>query len=157
SAETRGLSATCAVAAPSWSPSNASFPPLAADGSALSLGANPSFFAGSAMHEYSQSDDNVDPTLKHNGPVQALLRVPASACYFCCSGGRLYAEVPLGLRREIHGLRSAAFRDWLSRCYWNDRHELPLGPALDRALEALEMVASFEHGTTSCFIRVGRE
>jgi len=86
-----------------------------------------------------------------------LLRLAASARFFRSAGGRLYAQVPVARRREIHGLTSAAFREWLSRGYWRDCLELPPDWAIRCVLDALEAIARFEDGTPSTFIRVGHD
>jgi len=91
------------------------------------------------------------------GPVEVLLRLAASARFFRSADGRLYAQVPVARRREIHGLKSAAFREWLSRGYFRDCLELPSDRAIRRVLDSLEAIAWFEDGTPSIFIRVGHD
>ena len=61
-------------------------------------------------------------------------------------------------RREIYSAQAPAFRDWLIGRYSRDCRELPSGWAIRRVLGDLEVViARFEGGTPSVFIRVGRE
>jgi len=94
---------------------------------------------------------------ERDGPVEVLLRLAASARFFRSADGRLYAQVPVARRREIHGLASVAFREWLSRGYWGVCLELPSDRDIHRVLDALEAIARFEDGTPSTFIRVGHD
>jgi len=105
----------------------------------------------------SQDEEVIDDPLEDEGSVEVLLRLAASARFFRSADGRLYAQVPVGNRRETYGLKSAALRDWLSRGYFCDCRELPSRGSIRRVLDALEGIARFEGGTPSCFIRVGHD
>jgi hypothetical protein len=47
--------------------------------------------------------------------LEVLLRLAAGARFFRSAEGRLFAQVPVDSRHEIHGLKSTVFRDWLNR------------------------------------------
>ncbi len=97
--------------------------------------------------------DNVMP----ESSLHVLLRLAASARFFRSSDGRPFVEMPVDSRHEIHGLKSASFRDWLIKIYFADQGEVPSQAALRRGLTVLEARARFEGGTPSVFIRVGRD
>jgi hypothetical protein len=60
----------------------------------------------------------VSEKVEPESSLQVLLRVAANARYFRSADGRLFAEVPVESRHEVHGLKSAAFRDWLNKAYF---------------------------------------
>jgi hypothetical protein len=91
------------------------------------------------------------------GSVDALLRLASSARLYRSSDGRLHARVKIGDRREIYGLNSPGFRDWLTDGYFADRREPPSQWAIRRVVSLLESRARFDGGMPSVFIRVGRE
>jgi hypothetical protein len=93
----------------------------------------------------------------HESSVEVLLRLASAARCFRAADGRLFAQVPVGRRCEIFGLKSTAFRDWLVERHFADRGELPSPWAMRRVLPALEARARFEGGTPSVFIRVGHD
>ena len=49
--------------------------------------------------------------------VESLLRLASAAQFVRSADGRLHARVPIDDRREIYGLKSASFRDWLIERY----------------------------------------
>ena len=69
-----------------------------------------------------------------------LLRLASDARFFRSSDGRLFAQVRVGSRLEIFGLKSTAFRDWLIEGHFADRHDIPSQWAVRRVLTALERV-----------------
>ncbi len=97
--------------------------------------------------------DNVEPERS----LQVLLRLAAGARFFRSADGRLFAQVPVGSRHEIYGLKSTAFRDWLIEGHFADCREIPSHWAIRRVLTALEARARFGVGTPSVFIRVGHD
>ena len=115
------------------------------------------FGAGNTVIDPSQDEEVIGNDVDDEGPVEVLLRLAASARFFRSADGRLYAQVPVGRRREIYGLKSAALRDWLSRGYFCDCRRLPSDRAIHRVVDALEAIARFEGGTPSFFVRVGRD
>ncbi len=46
-------------------------------------------------------------------PGHILASLASGARLFRANDGRFFAQVPVGDRFEVYGLRSAAFRDWL--------------------------------------------
>jgi hypothetical protein len=69
--------------------------------------------------------------------------------------GGLYAEVPIGERYEVYGVRSAGFRDWLIDGYFGERSEVPSAWAIARAVCFLQARARFDNSVPSVYIRVG--
>jgi putative DNA primase/helicase len=105
----------------------------------------------------SSSDDaTLDVPAEGEGSVAVLLRLAAGAQAFRSADGHFYARVPVGDRHEVHGLKSAALRDWLIDGYLVDQGELPTDWTIRRVLNALEARARVKGGTSSVFIRVGR-
>jgi len=96
-------------------------------------------------------------TLEREGPVEVLLRLASGAGFFRSADGRLFAQVPVGSRHEIYGLKSAAFRDWLIEGYFADQGEIPSPWVIRRVVTALEARARFGKGRPSVFIRVGHD
>jgi hypothetical protein len=87
-------------------------------------------------------------------PFYALLRL-AAAARLCRSGdGELHAQVPIGDRYEVYGVRSGGFRDWLIDGYFADRRESPSPATIARVVGLLEARARFDGGAPSVFIRV---
>ena len=91
------------------------------------------------------------------GPVEVLLRLASGAGFFRSADGRLFAQVPVGSRHEIYGLKSAAFRAWLVEGYFTERGEIPSPWVISRVLTALEARARFGKGRPSVFIRIGHD
>ncbi len=91
-----------------------------------------------------------------DGGVEALLRLASGMRVFRSADGRLHAQVAVGDRREIYGLRSAAFRDWLVDSYLADRGELPSANSVGRVVGAIEARARFSGATPALYVRVGR-
>ena len=89
-------------------------------------------------------------------PIQLLTSVAWEANLFRSNDGRLFAQVPVGERLEIFGLKSAAFRDWLIRGYLADRPEPPSSVVIRRAIGMLEAQTRFDAEIPEIFIRTGR-
>ena len=102
---------------------------------------------------------NVDQGAKVERPsaVRILSRLAASARVFRSADGRFCAQVPLGTRIEILGLRSAGFRDWLIDGYSSEQGEPPSNWAIGRVIGMLEARARFSDGIPEVYVRVGRE
>ncbi len=89
--------------------------------------------------------------------VDILLRLASSARTYRSADGRLHAQVPVGDRLEMYGLKSAGFRDWLIDGYFSYRGA-PASPwAIRRVISLLEARARFDGQTPSVFIRVGHD
>ena len=88
--------------------------------------------------------------------VQVLSRLASGARLFRSADGRFCAQVPVGERLEIFGLRSAGFRDWLIDGYMNDQAEPPSTWAIRRVIGMLEARARFSVGLPEVFVRVGQ-
>ena len=76
---------------------------------------------------------------------------------FRSADGRFCAQVPVGDRLEIYGLKSAAFRDWLIDGYLIGQPEPPSSWAIRRVVGMLEARARFNTGIPEVFIRVGQD
>ncbi len=94
--------------------------------------------------------------LKHAGAVEVLASVASEARLFRSTDGHLFAQVPVGDRLEIYGLKSAAFRDWLVHGYLAYRAEAPSQGTVRRAVGMLEARARFEVDVPEVFVRVGK-
>jgi hypothetical protein len=95
--------------------------------------------------------------LECQSSVQVLSRLTSGARLFRSADGRFCAQVPVGERLEIFGLRSAGFRDWLIDSYMNDQAEPPSTWAIRRVIGMLEARARFSVGLTEVFVRVGQD
>ena len=102
-------------------------------------------------------DGQTSPGIEPESALQVLLRLASGARFFRSADGRLFAQVPVGSRHEVYGLKSTAFRDWLIEGYFADCREIPSQWALRRVLASLEARARFGGGTPSVFIRVGHD
>jgi hypothetical protein len=87
--------------------------------------------------------------------VQVLSRIASSARLLRSADGRFCAQVPVGDRSEIYGLKSAGFRDWLIDGYLVDQPEPPSSWAIRRVVGMLEARARFSSGIPEVFVRVG--
>jgi hypothetical protein len=94
--------------------------------------------------------------LERESSVQVLARLAANARMFRSADGRFCAQVPVGDRLEIYGLRSAAFRDWLIDGFLVDQPEPPSNWAIRRVIGMLEARARFSTGIPEVFVRVGQ-
>jgi hypothetical protein len=101
-----------------------------------------------------ESNGNV---LDGGSTVEALLRIASNARTFRSADGRFHAQVPVGDRHEIYGLKSTAFRDWLIDSYHGDSDQLPSAYAVSRVLAALEARARFDDAMPAVYVRVGRD
>jgi hypothetical protein len=114
---------------------------------------------GSAMELFVSSISvNVEQGAKVERPsaVRILSRLAASVRVFRSADGRFCAQVPLGPRSEILGLRSVGFRDWLIDGYASQQEEPPSNWAVGRVIGMLEARARFSDGIPEVYVRVGR-
>jgi hypothetical protein len=95
--------------------------------------------------------------LERPSAVRVLARLASTARLFRSADGRFCAQVAVGERLEIYGLRSAGFRDWLIDGYLAHQPEPPSSWALGRVLGMLEAQARFKTGIPEVFIRVGHD
>ncbi len=102
------------------------------------------------------SSDSITEGHIKRSALRILLRLAACAQFFRSADGRFFAQVPVGDRLEIFGLRSAAFRDWLVDGYVNSQPEAPSDWAVRRATSVLEARARFQTRVPEIFVRVGR-
>ena len=105
----------------------------------------------------SSNDEAIDNPLKDEGPVKALLRLAETAAFLRSADGCFYAQVTVGGRPEVYGLRSRPFRDWLIDGYFRACGDIPSDWSMRRVLAKLEATARFEGGTPSIFVRVGHD
>jgi hypothetical protein len=89
-------------------------------------------------------------------PAQVLASLAAGVRLFRSNDGRFFAQVPVGDRLEVFGLKSAGFRDWLIRGYLIDQPAPPSEVAIRRAIGMLEARARFDADIPEVFIRTGR-
>ena len=88
--------------------------------------------------------------------VRVLTQLASGARLFRSADGHSCAQVRVGDRLEVYGLRSAGFRDWLIDGYMNGQTEPPSGWAIRRVVGMLEANARFTTGMPDVFIRVGQ-
>ena len=88
--------------------------------------------------------------------VRVLTRLASSARLFRSADGHFCAQVRVGDRLEIYGLRSAGFRDWLIDGYMIDQPEPPSNWAIRRVVGMLEARARFTSGMPEVYVRVGQ-
>jgi hypothetical protein len=105
----------------------------------------------------SSTEESIENPQEHEGPVEVLMRLTATAGLLRSTDGRCYAKVKVGDRREIYPLKSAAFRRWLTGRYYRDRQITPSDWAIRRVLGTLEANAWLEGDAQSIFIRVGHD
>jgi hypothetical protein len=98
-----------------------------------------------------------DTQSETSGEVGELIRFAGCARFFRSAEGRFHAQVAIGGRQEVLGLRSATFRDWLVGLYVNERHKLPSQRSVGRVLQALEGKARFDADTPGVFVRIGSD
>ena len=109
------------------------------------------------MANSSSNNVIVESPPAHEGPVERLLSLTASAGHRRSTDGCFFAQVPVGGRRETHALRSPAFHDWLIDGYLRDSRRVPSDWSIRRVLGVLEATARFGGGTPSIFVRVGHD
>jgi hypothetical protein len=97
----------------------------------------------------------------HSAPaetgLEVLWRLASEAQFFRSADGRFHARVKIGGRDEFYSLKSAGFRDWLTKAYFADRRQPPSHSSIQRIIAVLEAEARFDGGVPSVAIRVGRE
>jgi hypothetical protein len=107
------------------------------------------------MTSHASSTGDEENSQEEESALQVLLRLGSTA-RLCRSGdGGLHAQVPVGDRHEIHGVKSDGFRDWLIDGYFAERGEPASVAAIARVVGLLEARARFGGGEPSVFIRVG--
>jgi hypothetical protein len=89
--------------------------------------------------------------------VRALTQLASGARLFRSADGHYCAQVPVGDRLEIYGLRSDGFRDWLIDGFMTSQIEPPSSWAIRRVVGMLEARARFTAGTPEVFVRVGQD
>jgi hypothetical protein len=102
-------------------------------------------------------DGRADESQKPGGAVEALLQIASNACFFRSEDGRFHADVPVGDRHEIYGLKSTAFGDWLIESYRCERGEMPAADSVRCVIKSLVARARFERGMPAVHVRVGRD
>jgi hypothetical protein len=102
-------------------------------------------------------DVRADESQQSGGVIEALLEIAATAQFFRSADGRFHAQVPIGDRQEIYGLKSTAFGDWLIDSYRCERGELPPAGAVRSVVTSLVARARFDRGVPAVHVRVGRE
>ena len=90
-------------------------------------------------------------------PVRVLTQLASGARLFRSADGHFCAQVPVGDRLEIYGLRSAGFRDWLIDGYMDGQTEPPSSSAIRRVVGMLEAKARFTTGMPEVFVRIGQD
>ena len=81
--------------------------------------------------------------LERRSVVRVLSGLASSVRLFRSADGRFCAQVAVGDRLEIYGLRSAGFRDWLIVGFLKDQPEPPSDWAIRRVIGMLEARARF--------------
>ena len=106
-------------------------------------------------------EETVSPACPASGnrqtSIRALTRLASSARLFRAADGNFCAQIRVGDRLEIYGLRSSGFRDWLIDGYMNGQSVPPSSWAIRRVVGMLEARARFTTGMPQVFVRVGQE
>ena len=89
-----------------------------------------------------ETGDNLDRL----GPDPGALAPGLGRRFFRSADGRLFAQVPVGSRHEIYGLKSTAFRDWLIEGYFADCGEIPSQWAIRRVLDRARGASKVRRG-----------
>jgi hypothetical protein len=110
-------------------------------------------FAASTRSQVTEAGDR----LERPNVVGVLSQLARAARLFRSADGRFSAQVPVGNRLEIYGLRSAGFRDWLVDGYLTQQDEAPSNWAIRRVIGTLEARARFRAGSPEVFVRVGQD
>ena len=95
-------------------------------------------------------------TRERQSSVRVLTGLASGARLFRSADGHACAQVRVGDRLEVYGLRSAGFRDWLIDEYMNGQAEPPSSWAISRVVAMLEARARFTSDMPDVFIRVGQ-
>ncbi len=82
--------------------------------------------------------------IPHTDQASALLRHARGATPFTSKDGQPCASVPGSLdSHHVHPIRSAAFRDWLTNCFYSEFELAPAQDAFRAVLRTLEARASY--------------
>jgi hypothetical protein len=100
---------------------------------------------------------NAGGNAEPDSSLQVLMRLASLARVFRSAEGRLFAQVPVDSRYEIHGMKSKAFREWLVNSYVADRGKIPAPAVVRHVLSTLEAQTRFGGTTPSVFIRIGHD
>ncbi len=100
-------------------------------------------------------DGRADESQQSGGVLEALLLIASRAQFFRSADGRFHAQVPIGDRHEIYGLKSTAFCDWLIESYRCERGELPPAGAVRSVVTSLVARARFDCGMPAVHVRSG--
>jgi hypothetical protein len=87
--------------------------------------------------------------------AEVLLRLASAATLYHTAEGRAYVEVPVAGHRENHEVRSAGFRRWLTRAFYEEQGRPPSSEAMQSALGVLEANAIFKGRPEIVHVRVG--
>jgi hypothetical protein len=126
-----------------------------ADGAALSQQFAEGALAIAGSKRAARAEGSTD--LERPNAMRALSRLTSTARLFRSADGRYCAQVEVGDRLEIYGLRSSGFRDWVIDGFLKDEPEPPSGWAIRRVIGMLEAKARFTAGIPEVFVRVGWE
>jgi hypothetical protein len=106
------------------------------------------------MAPKARKDEIIDGHPESESTVQILSRLASCARLFRSADGRFHAQVSVGDRQEIYGLKSSGFRDWLVDGYVIDQPEPPSQWAIRRVVGMLEARARFNADIPDVFVRV---
>ena len=105
----------------------------------------------------SANKENIGNPKPYKGAVERLMNLTANAELLGSPDGNFFAKVAAGSRPEVYALESGAFRGWLIDGYSATCHEVPSDWAIRRVLGASRPRRRSDGGTSSIFIRVGRD
>jgi hypothetical protein len=109
------------------------------------------------MIQPAREDIADEPSATAETGLEVLWRLASEAQLFRSADGRFHARVKIGGRDEFYALKSAGFRDWLTKAYFADRRQPPSHSSIQRVIAVLEAEARFDGGMPSVAIRVGRD
>jgi hypothetical protein len=98
-----------------------------------------------------------EPAKPRDTSVDTLLRIASAARLIRSADGCLRARVKVGDRQEVYALRSAPFRDWLTKAFFAECQKPPSQYAIRRVISVLEAQARFDDSLPSVFVRVAAD
>jgi hypothetical protein len=106
-----------------------------------------------------QPEDKDDPDAD-NSPVRAsqasqLIAIADSADFFRSTDDKPYAAIPVNGHRENWPIKSAGFKGWLCRTFYESERTVPRSAAVQDAMSVLTGRALYEGKQRAVFTRVG--
>jgi hypothetical protein len=101
-------------------------------------------------------DANSDDSTVRASQASQLIDIADSAHFFRSTEDKPYATIPVNGHHENWPVKSAVFRHWLARKYYESEHSAPRAQSLREALNVLIGRALYEGEQQEVFTRVGQ-